>query len=102
MKLWVRSLASLSGYGSSDAMSCGVGLKRGSDPALLWLWCRPGATALTQPLAWELPYTARVALKSKQIFFLIESLPEKALGIFHLPIYFTFWKEYQLFCDNVL
>ena len=27
-------------------MSCGVGHRRGSDPALLWLWCRPVATAL--------------------------------------------------------
>ena len=33
-------------------MSCGVGCKRGSDPALLWLWPRPVATAQIQPLAW--------------------------------------------------
>ena len=26
------------------AMSCGVGCKHGSDPVLLWLWCRPAAT----------------------------------------------------------
>ena len=26
-------------------MSCGVGCRRGSDLALLWLWCRPAATA---------------------------------------------------------
>ena len=31
--------------GSGDAVSCGVGRRRGSDPALLWLWCRPVATA---------------------------------------------------------
>ena len=24
-------------------MSCGVGCRRGSDPALLWLWCRLGS-----------------------------------------------------------
>ena len=30
---------------SSVAMSCGVGCRRGSDPALLWLRCRPVATA---------------------------------------------------------
>ena len=47
-------------------MSYGVGLKRGSDPALLWLWCRPGATALTQPLACEPPYGTGSALKSKK------------------------------------
>ena len=26
------------------------------DPPLLWLWCRPAATALIRPLAWEPPY----------------------------------------------
>ena len=31
-------------------MSCGVGRRLGSDPALLWLWCRPAATALIRPL----------------------------------------------------
>ena len=36
-------------------MSCGVGRRRGSDLVLLWLWGRPGATALTGPLAWEPP-----------------------------------------------
>ena len=30
---------------------------------LLWLWCRPAATALTRPLAWETPYAMGVALK---------------------------------------
>ena len=44
-------------------MSCGVGCRRVSDPALLWLWCRPVATALIRPLAWEPPYTVSVALK---------------------------------------
>ena len=42
-------------------MSCGVGCRRGSDPALLWLWRRPVATAPTQPLAWEPPYAAGAA-----------------------------------------
>ena len=37
-------------------MSCSVGHKCGLDLALLWLWCRPVATAPIQPLAWELPY----------------------------------------------
>ena len=36
-------------------------LGRGSDPALLWLWCRPVAMAPIQPLAWEPPYAARAA-----------------------------------------
>ena len=44
-------------------MSCGVGRRRGSDPALLWLWHRPAATAPIQPLAWEPPYAAGAALE---------------------------------------
>ena len=44
-------------------MSSGVGRRYGSNPTLLWLWCRPGATALIQPLAWEPPFAADVALK---------------------------------------
>jgi len=44
-------------------MSCGVGCRRGSDPALLWLWYRPAAVALIRPLAWEPPYAAGVALE---------------------------------------
>ena len=44
-------------------MSCGVGRRRGSDPALLWLWCRPAATAPIGPLAWEPPYAMGAALE---------------------------------------
>ena len=44
-------------------MSCAVGCRRGSDPKLLWLWCRPVAVALTGPLAWDPPYAVGVALK---------------------------------------
>ena len=44
-------------------MSSGIGCGRGSDPALLWLWRRPGATAPIQPLAWEPPYAAGMALE---------------------------------------
>ena len=47
-------------------MSCGVGPRCDSDPALLWLWRRPGATAPIPPLAWEPPYAAGAALKDKQ------------------------------------
>ena len=36
-------------------MSCGVGHRRGSDPALLWLWHRSAGAALIQSLAWKLP-----------------------------------------------
>ena len=37
-------------------MSYGVGLRRGSDPVLLWLWHRLVATDPIRPLAWEPPY----------------------------------------------
>ena len=46
-------------------MSCGGRRRCSLDPELLWLWCRRAAAALMQPLAWELPYAAHVALKSK-------------------------------------
>ena len=42
-------------------MSCAVGCRRGSYPALLWLWHRPAATALIGPLTWEPPYAAGTA-----------------------------------------
>ena len=54
------------GEGSGIAMSYGVGRRCGLDPALLWLWCRPAATAPIQPLAWEAPYTLSAALKRKE------------------------------------
>ena len=44
-------------------MSCGVGRRRGSDPALLWLWHRPVAAAPIRPLAWEPPHAAGVGLE---------------------------------------
>ena len=47
-------------------MSCGVGCRLISDPALLWLCCRPAATALIRPLAWEPPYATGATLKKKK------------------------------------
>ena len=38
----------------------------GSDPALLWLWCKPVATAPIQALALEAPYAMGAALKKKK------------------------------------
>ena len=46
-------------------MSCDVGHRCGSDPVLLWLWCRSVAIATTGPLAWEPSYATGVALKDK-------------------------------------
>ena len=47
-------------------MSCGQSHRCRSDPALLWLWYRPAATAPILPLAWEPPYASDVALKKKK------------------------------------
>ena len=54
------------GEGSGIAVSCGVGRRRGLDLVLLWLWCRPVATVLIGPLAWEPPHAAGVALKKEK------------------------------------
>ena len=45
------------------------------DPVWLWLWCRPEATALIKPLAWESLYATGAALrkaKRKKIFFFLK------------------------------
>ena len=47
-------------------MSCTVSRRQGSDLALLWLWCRPGAVAPIRPLAWEHPYAVGEALKRQK------------------------------------
>ena len=44
-------------------MNCGVGRRHGSDPALLWLWGRPVATAPIRPPAWDSPYAEGVVLE---------------------------------------
>ena len=60
-------------------MNCGVGQRRGSDLALLWLWYRLAATAPIRRLAWEPTYAAGAGLKRQKdkkdkkvcIFFLM-------------------------------
>ena len=47
-------------------MSYGVGQRRGSDLAWLWLWYRPAATALIRLLAWEPPHATGAAIEKKQ------------------------------------
>ena len=44
-------------------MSCGVGRRCSLDPALLWLWRGPAATALIRFLAWEPLCVEGAALK---------------------------------------
>ena len=53
------------GEGSSVAVSCYVGHRCGSDPALLRLWLQPVSVGPIGPLAWDFPYTAGVALNIK-------------------------------------
>ena len=55
---WVKDLALPPG--------CSVGHTCSSDPALPWLWCRPGASPPIRPLACELPCAAGAALKKKK------------------------------------
>ena len=68
MRIWVQSLASLSGLRTRCCHKlCGAGSRRATlDSVLLWLWCRLEATAQIQPLARELPYAAGVALGGKK------------------------------------
>ena len=47
-------------------MSCGIDCRHGLDPVLLWVWYRPEAVALIQPLAQELSYATGAALKRKK------------------------------------
>ena len=52
---------------SGSALSCAVGHRRSLDVAMLWLWHRPAAAALIQPIAWEPAYATGAALISKKI-----------------------------------
>ena len=56
-------------------MSYGVDHRRSSDLMLMWPWYRPEATALFQPLAWELSNVASVPPAQKILsilFFFIK------------------------------
>ena len=51
MRILVQSVALLSGLRIWHGHKLGVGCRCGSDPVLLWLWCRQAAAALIRPLA---------------------------------------------------
>ena len=53
--------------------AAGVGCRCGSDPVLPWLWCRPSAAALIQPLAWELLYAVVLCKKKKKSSWLLKA-----------------------------
>ena len=48
--------------------------------ALLWLLCRPAAAALIQPLAWEPPCAAGMALKKQKNKNKNNKMKSKPLG----------------------
>ena len=81
-------------------MTCGVGHRRGSDLALLWLLCRPAAVALIGPLAWEPPYAV---LQSKKQTTTITTKSNSDLTV-KVELFFV----YQLYhlregsCDDFL
>ena len=76
MRVKVQSLALLSGLMISGVVSCGVGHRCCLDLELMCLWCRPMATGLIWPLAWDSLYTVNAApnKKTKKIGFYIFSI----------------------------
>ena len=65
-RLWVQSLASLSGLRIWRYCELWCSRRRSLDPVLLWLWCRPAAVAPIGSLAWEPLYVTGAALKTKK------------------------------------
>ena len=63
----VHSHALLTGLRIWRCCELCVGHRHGLDPALLWLLCRPAATALIRPLAWKSLYATGAALKRQKI-----------------------------------
>ena len=70
-------------------MSRGVGCRRGSDLALLWLrlWCRLAAIAPIRSLAWEHPYAAGAALEETIIIIIIIIIITQSIARF-FPLLF--------------
>ena len=66
MRLQARFLASINGLRIPYCQELWCRSQTSSDLALLWLWCRPAATALIEPLAWEPPYAVGAALKRQE------------------------------------
>ena len=112
MRMQVQSLVLLSGLRIWYCRELWCRLQMQLDLALLWLWCRPVATALFWPLAWEPPYAASTTLKrqtNKQKMRQVSLDADKSLNKFsiHSRQYvsenwevkgtFSTWKN---FCEN--
>ena len=92
------------GWGSSIAVSHGVGSRYGSGPEL-WLWCRLAALAPIQPLAWEVPYALGAALKkAKIIIIIIKIIASCLLSSMPLdcPFYLTLPNRGHFTCFSIL
>ena len=63
MRLQVRSLALLSELRICHCCELWCRLQTQLDPALLWLWRGPVATAPIRSLAWASPYAVEAALE---------------------------------------
>ena len=59
----VGSVPGLAKWVKDLALLCCVGSRHGWDLTLLWLWCRPAATAPIRPLAWEPPHAMVATLQ---------------------------------------
>ena len=65
MRIQVEFLALLIGLRIWHCPEVGVDCRGGSDPVLLWLWCRLAAVVPIGHLTWDLPCAVGVALKRK-------------------------------------
>ena len=63
MRTQVQSLALLSGLRIQHCHEMWCRSQTKLKPSLLWLWCRPPATAPIHPQAWELQYVVCAGLK---------------------------------------
>ena len=80
--------------GSSIAVSCGAGCRRGSDPMLLWLWCMLAAIAPIRALAWEPPFASGASLKRQKTK--IQKTNKKTNTIwYHLYLEHNIWHKWN-------
>ena len=102
MRMQVRPWPCSVGWESGIALSSSVGHSRGSDPVLLWLWCRLAATAPVRSLAQEPPCAMGAALKKdkKQTKKQKPKTSFKPQVIFPFPFLVWFILMFSLFFHN--